>query len=409
MDKIKIGKLNNIKRRRTNIVDKDELEGRRRRCMNALLNRPWITKENDQQLYYWIKEQYKELRDWFTDYTGYSLIINSKLAKLDKVPVVAFPWMGFQEFREPLDYALFTYSLWFLESKGEGEQFLLTDLVRDIKDYMNEGGMEVDWRNYFQRLAMARALKKLKSLDIIRAVDGQESEWANKADNNDVLYECTTYSQYILRTFPNVLTSYTNIDDLNEVTTYGDSTSEHNRRIEHRLYRRFLLEPIVLDSALQNDSIYLQPQKNRIIKQLKSTFGWEGSKYREGLLFFEPEMMAESEVFPTLSSISDLTLLLLGEVRKQVNDPGTKMKIEFDGSIRITKNEIEQILLHLKEMYGEYWINDYRKMKSILLAEAVCQHIVDWSFGYWEDSIFFVLNGASGRWQVEYGAVELND
>lgn len=411
METIKIGKLNKTKRRRTNIVDREELSDRKKQCMNALLNRPWIAKENDPQLYYWIKEQYAELKDWFMNYAGYSLVVNRKIAKLEKVPVVAYPWMGFQEFREPLDYALFTYSLWFLEAKTEREQFLLTDLVKEVRDYMLEQGMEIDWRNYFHRLSMARALKKLKSIHVIRVVDGQESDWASHSDSDvekhNVLYECGAYVRYVLRNFPTVLTSYTDMTELRDTINYGEGVDELNRKRKHRLYRRYLLEPVVMDDQWQEDQLYFHGQKNHIIKHLNTMFGWEGSKYREGVLFFEPETMTEAEVFPTLSSISDITLLVLGQVRQEVVSTFEK-ETEQNGRVRLTKHEMERILIRLKEEYGEYWTNDHRKMKSTQLAQQVFDHLMEWGFGEWEDETFFVLNAAAGKWMAQYGTVELD-
>lgn len=407
MEKIKVGKLNSAKRRRINSIDENEIADRKRICMNALLSRPWIAKEHDPQLYYWIKDQQTMIRDWFMHYTGYSLIINRKLVKLEKMPVVAFPWMGFPEFRETLDYALFTYGLWFLENKTEGEQFLLTDLVKEIKEYMNEQGMNVDWKNYFHRLSMARALKKMKSLDIVQAVDGQEADWATNAENHDVLYECSAYSRYILRSFPQDITGYSTIEDMGEIITTGDSPEELNRARRYRLYRRFLLEPIVLESQWQKDSFYFHGQKNHLIRQIKVMFGWEGSKYREGVLFFAPGTSADSELFPTQSSLSDLTLLVCGEIRNSLKNQ--EIKAEMDGFVRITRNEIEHILLNLKAEYGEFWTNEYRKMNSSALAELVCEHLSEWGFGKWEDTMFFILNAAAGKWRVQYGPLELDD
>lgn len=407
MEKIIIGKPNSVKRRRTNIVDKKEVSERKKMCMNALLNRPWISKEKDPQLYYWIKEQELEIRDWFMQYTGYSVIINRKLAKLDKAPVVAYSWMGFQEFREPLDYALFTYSLWYLENKTERDQFLLTSLVKEVRDYMSELGMEVDWKNYFHRLSMARALKKLKSLDILQAVDGQESNWALNDEKYNVLYECNSFSRYVLRNFPRELMSYTTMTDMSEMQIYGDEADELNRRRRHHLYRRFLLEPIVLDNYWQADLLYFHGQRKNILTQLNTMFGLLGSRYREGLIFLEPELISDSELFPTLSSISDLTILVFGAIRSDVILGSFGMKVEQDGTVRLTKGEIERILIRLKKEYGEYWINDYRKMNSSALAEEVCCHLVEWGFGEWEDNSFFILNAAAGRFVAQYGALEL--
>lgn len=408
MEKIRVGKLQRYKRRRPNLSEESERTGKITVCMKALLNHPWIEREKDPQVYYWIKEQSERIREWFMYHTGYSLTINRKLAKLEKVPVVAFPWMGFQEFRGPLDYALFTYSLWYLESKAEGEQFLLTDLVKEIRAYMNEQGMGIDWQNYFQRLSMARALKKLKNMNIIQAVDGKEADWADRHESNDVLYECSAYSRYVLRNFPRDLASYETMEEMGKIPAAGDEQEEMNQVRRYRLYRRYLFEPVILDKEWKDDLLYFHGQKNYLIRQLKLMFGWEGSKYREGILFFEPEIGADSELFPTLSSLSDLSMLVCAAIRHKVSNPDQEIKLEpeLDGSVWITKSEIGRILIQLKGDYEKYWISDHRKIQSSSLADLVCGHLIEWGFAQWEERGFLVLNAAAGRWQVQYGATE---
>lgn len=48
--------------------DHTDMEERRKICMNALLNRPWIERDKDPQLYHWAREQYLEIRNWFANY-----------------------------------------------------------------------------------------------------------------------------------------------------------------------------------------------------------------------------------------------------------------------------------------------------------------------------------------------------
>ncbi|WP_413407615.1 TIGR02678 family protein [Paenibacillus amylolyticus] len=409
MVKIKVGKLS-ARRQRMNRPDRNEILERKQICMNALLNRPWVDKEKNAEIYYWIKEQYFEIRDWFMEYTGYTLIMNRNFAKLNKFPEKSFPWMGFQEFREPLDYALFTYSLWYLESKIEGEQFLLTQLVIDIRQYMVEQEMNVDWGNYYHRLSMARALKKLKNLNVIRAVDGEEANWASNHEYHDVLYESTLYSRYILRNFNAELSSYIHIDKFNDTkTTYSNETAGVDVRNRHELYRRILLEPILLNYQWSGDPIYLKQELNLLIRNIGEMFGWQGSRYREGIFLFESNTITESEVFPTQLALSDLAMLVCGEVRKMVINSESNLEVDINGLLTLTKNEIERILIRLKSSFSEFWTNEHKKKNSSELAEQICNHLAEWGFGYWEDHIFFVLNGAAGRWEVEYGLAEQDD
>lgn len=114
----------------------DLAQERKQAAAQALLNRPWILKDADPDLYFAVKDHYEELRDWFMDQTGFPLILTRNMAKLEKTPAVAHPWMGFEEFREVRDYVFFTYALWYLEGKTELDQFLLSDLVEEVREQM---------------------------------------------------------------------------------------------------------------------------------------------------------------------------------------------------------------------------------------------------------------------------------
>ena len=116
--------------------------------------------------------------------------------------------MGFENFSEPRDYALFTYCLWYLEGKNEMDQFLLTDMVEEIREYLAGQDVFLDWTLYTHRLSMARALKQLKALGALVAVDGDEYDWARVGHERNVLYESSYLARYVLRRFPQDLTAY---------------------------------------------------------------------------------------------------------------------------------------------------------------------------------------------------------
>lgn len=349
------------RRRRSNINDPAQLEERRKMCIQALLNRPWIAKEEDPELYYSIKDQYPELRDWFMEQAGFSLLLTRSVAKLDKAPVVAHPWMGFPEFREPMDYVLFTYGLWYLEGKSELDQFLLTQMVEEIREQMAGQDMPVDWKIYTHRLSMVRALKKLKALNALKTVDGDEADWAQD-ENKNVLYESTPYSRLVLRRFPQELHAYRTMEELGDTILYPDTPEGTMMCRRHRVYRRFLLEPVVLDRSWnEEDLYYVITQRRSLIEQMSRMLGFEGRRYREGLLFFHPEPTGEAELFPTLSAVSDLVLLIGGELRRLLEDPETGPQVENDGTIRLSRNEMEHLLHRLRERHKAYWSKDHRE------------------------------------------------
>lgn len=374
---------------------------RKQACAHALLNRPWILKEEDPELYYAVKDYYEELRDWFMEQAGFPLIVTRSMAKLEKTPAVPQPWMGFKEFREVRDYVFFTYVLWYLEGKTEMDQFLLSDIVEEVREQMAVAGLECDWKNYYHRLSMTRALKKLTSLGVLILVDGDESGWAQDEHKN-ALYECSSHARYVLRRFPQDLNSYTSMEQLTDPIRYADTPDGENLRRRHRVYRRFLLEPAVPDRHWDADLLpYVLTQRRSIIDHLNRMFGWEGRRYREGLLFFHPELTSEAELFPTLSGTSDLVLLLADELRRQLNQEGGRY-LEADGTIRLERSELEGILLRLKERHQAYWSKEFREMSSAQLADLCTQHMIEWQLGEWEDANVFLISPTVARWSAEY-------
>lgn len=392
-----------LRRARRKERNAEQLAERKRACMHALLNRPWITREDDPDLFFAIKDHYEELRDWFMDKAGFPLIVSRTLAKLDKTPVKAYPWMGFSEFREQRDYVFFTYGLWYLEGKSELDQFLLSDVVEEIREQMLGAGLEADWRNYYDRLSMARALKKLRSLGVLLVVDGDEGLWAQDAERN-VLYECSPNVRYVLRRFPRDLTECTSLGDLEDPISYAQTQEGEAMRRRHRVYRRLLLEPVVADRHWDVDDLnYVLWQRRTILDQLEKTFGWVGRRYREGLFFFHPELTSESELFPTLSAVTDLALLLAGEIRRQLAVEDGLYR-EEDGTIRLTRAELETFMHRLQTRHKEYWNKELRESESKHLAKLCMQHLIEWGLGEWEDEReqFFLISPVLGRWTAEY-------
>lgn len=386
-------------------ADAEHWNERRRTCAHALLNRHWITKEEDPELFYAIRDQYTELRDWFTEYTGFSLILTRTMVKLDKAPVAAAPWMGFQEFRESRDYVLFAYSLWFLESKTELDQFVLTDIVEQVSEQLVMSGLEMNWENYQHRLSMVRALKKLRQLGVLRHIDGEETDWAHDNRTKNVLYECSPSARYVLRHFPRELRTYDQLDDHNELIIYPETADGELRRRRHRVYRRLLLEPAVADKEWCTEELYyVQTQRRTLIDQLQFMFNLEGSRYREGLFFFYPELSGDCELFPTAAGISDLVLLFAGEIRRRLGDGD--WYVTEQGTVELTQTDIEALLYRLEQKYKEYWSKQHRDMKLSELAAALTAHMEEWNLGYWseenEGRQRFVVSAIVSRWSADY-------
>lgn len=91
-----------------------------------LLDRFWITKAEDKELYYTLKRTQPEYKRFLNEQLGWNLIVNEAVIKLEKVPPKAMPWMGIQEFSDTMDYCLLCALLLYLSDLDDEEQFLLS-------------------------------------------------------------------------------------------------------------------------------------------------------------------------------------------------------------------------------------------------------------------------------------------
>ena len=72
--------------------------------LETLLDRRWILKSRDWDLYYQVKDDLGGIRKFVTEKLGYPLIVNPYLVKLEKLPAKPENWMGILEFEDKTEY-----------------------------------------------------------------------------------------------------------------------------------------------------------------------------------------------------------------------------------------------------------------------------------------------------------------
>jgi len=415
--------------------------------VQALLNRPFILRQQDTELYLLARDHFPVLRDWFNEQTGWSLLLTRQFAKLEKMPGEWQPWMVVGSFRDGRDYGFFTYGLWYLEGLGDGEQFLLSELVETIREHLVAVDVVVDWTLYDHRLSMARALKKLRDLAVLQAVEGDETDWARSGSDSDVLYESSPLARYVLQRLPRDLMSYRTLDELTSLESdemvvsggaYGVSPSgvaksgmsepdvgdprlaaqaydlvtsgsrptvsdkAATRRRRH-VMQRLLQEPVVYDwQWADEERRYVQTQRATLIERMRQFTGLEGRRFREGLLFVWPELTSEMTLFPTLAVLSDISLVLAGELRRKLTLDAYRYERDEQGCYLLTQSELEGLMMELRGRYGEWWSKEYREKPTAGLATDLVVHLQEWNLG-WPDGVGGVrLFPALVRWNGDY-------
>ena len=74
--------------------------------VQILLDRFWVTRRQDKELYYQIRRDLDTVRKFVQDYPGWRLLQNEQVIRIEKIPAHGEPFMGIQSFTNKLDYCL---------------------------------------------------------------------------------------------------------------------------------------------------------------------------------------------------------------------------------------------------------------------------------------------------------------
>lgn len=160
----------------------------------ALLDRFWITKADNKELYYSLKRTQPEYKKFLNEQLGWNFIVNESVIKLEKVPPMAMPWMGIQEFSDKMDYCLLCALLLYLSDLDDEEQFLLSSLTEAVETFTKDI-ISVDWTRFPHRKSMVRVLRYAQNIGLILVYDGSSESFSGN-QKQEVLYENTGLSRH---------------------------------------------------------------------------------------------------------------------------------------------------------------------------------------------------------------------
>lgn len=335
--------------------------------LKMLLERDFILKEEDRELYYRIKDSYKQMKPFIVDKLGYDLIIRGDFIRLEKRPGQAESWMGIKKFEDKVEYVFFMLLIMFLEDKNKEDQFLLSH----ITDYIaaNRIGDEIDWTQYRTRKSLIKVLQVALTQKLIKITDGAEEDFIQDA-HKEVLFESTGLSRYLVRTFDRdvaMIKSYRDLEMENE-----DLLDQERGTIrKNRVYRKLLLSPIVYHKEGQDeDYAYIKNYRAIIEEDFRKYLGWTLQVHRNGVIVIPHEQDKVSYSFPNASTLSDIILQLNSFIRREVST-GKWVRDAAD-RINIHEHEFEALVEALIMQKSEGWSKEYREAsKERLIADLL--------------------------------------
>lgn len=342
--------------------------------LEILLNRRWVLKTRDKELYYQLRDELGSVKKFLTEKLGYQVVVNPYLVKVEKLPAQARPWMGIREFHDRIQYVFLCLILSFLEDKEAQEQFVLSELT----EYIQAGYREehIDWTSYTYRRHLIRVVKFCVSCGMLEVDDGSEDSFMRDADG-EVLYENTGASRYFMRNFTRNIMEYVRPEDFAR-DEWIDVDMDRGLARRQRIYRRLLMEPgMYRDGENDEDFAYIRNMRNRVAEELEELFDCDLQVHRSGAFLLIGEGGGLGRCFPEEKTMSDIVLLCLGMLREQV-DSG-QLELPADECLRLPEAEFRQMIETCKARYGSGFIKTYREMTT----DAFYQEVADYmeSFG----------------------------
>ena len=353
--------------------------------LKMLLKNYIILREDKKEMYYRIKDNYKEFKNFITDNLGYNLIIRSDFIRLEKIPGKSESFMGIEEFQSNTEYVMLMLLLVFLEDKSKDDQFLLSHITESLSS--NDIDVKFDWTDYNTRRNLIKVLKFAVKNSLIKVTDGDEDSFINDT-SREALFESSGVSKYIVRSFSDDILEAKDVDELFKGKGIDAETDKGVVR-RNRVYRNLLLCPVVYRNNSYEDYEYIKNYKKYIEDNFEKYLGWNLHVHKNGAMLVPQEKEMGFKVFPNGKGISDVILFVLNEI---INEVESKVIILNEEDIAsINKIDFEQLLLKVKMEKGHGFSKEYREMSDSRFLYEVINEMKLFSFLEEEKDIIRIL------------------
>ena len=343
--------------------------------LEALLEKRWILKTEDKELYYKVRDSIGEIRRFATDKMGCQVIENSLLVKMEKIPAIPESFMGIEEFTSREEYAFLCILLMFLEDKDAEEQFILSQLTEYVS--ANMPGQPVDWTLYTSRRRMVKVLRYAVAQGIVKVTDGSDDVFMDE-ESGEVLYENIGASRYFMRNFSRDIMEYTRPEDFRE-SDWFEMNEDRGIARRHRVYKRLLFSVgMYRNAGAEEDFEYLKYYGRRLAEDLEQNFDCQVHIHKGSAFLLSGEDCHIGTTFPGNNALSDILLLCCAKIREKVESGA--WKTGNDDTVRVEEIEFEQMLREVKAESGLGFTKNYREMPEGEFVREITENLERWTF-----------------------------
>lgn len=330
----------------------------RRRAVRALLRDPLMTPAHSgPELFTLVRRHARWLREWFAREAGWTLVVESSLARLYKIPSdtvdgtrAAMPAVGPKTAFSRRRYVLTCLALAALE-RAEA-QVTLGRLVERVvalaaDPALEQAGVTFRLEGRDERADLAAVARLLIGLGVLTRVAGDEQSFVNQS--GDALYDVDRRVLAVLlgaRRGPSSLSGPWSGDDASvtgqRITAIVDEVRPdtedlRNRATRHALARRLLDDPVVYFGDLGEDALgYLRSQRAQLLRRLTDGSGLVAEVRAEGIALIDPTAESTDLGMPEEGTDGHATLLLAEYLADRLRSgPGEPVPVtELQGRLR---------------------------------------------------------------------------
>ena len=343
--------------------------------LEQLLNRRWILKSDDKELYYKVRDSIGSIRKFAAEKLGCQIIENSLLVKLEKIPAKPEIYMGIEEFTSKEEYAYLCILLMFLEDKDAEEQFVISQLTEYIASHIP--GQPVDWTLFISRRRLVKVLRFAVSQGLLKVTDGSDDLFMDE-QAGEVLYENTGASRYFMRSFSKDIMDYGRPSDFEESDWFGVDEDRGLAR-RHRVYKKILFSVgMYREAGTEEDFEYLKYYGRRLSEDLEQCFDCQVHIHKGSAFFMMGEECYMGTAFPGNNALSDILLLCCTKIREKVSEGA--WKVQKDEKIFADAVDFEQMLKDVKRDFGQGFTKNYREMPEGEFVKEILEAMEWWTF-----------------------------
>jgi uncharacterized protein (TIGR02678 family) len=353
----------------------------RRRAVRALLVSPLLHADRDLEAFRLVRRHADWLRQWFAHEAGWTLTVDTTLARLRKVPGTLGDGTRPARARRsdpPFSrrrYVLLCLALATLETSDP--QVALGRLADQIvgsvagDPQLADAGIAFDLDTRDQRRDLVAVVRLLLDLGVLRHVDGADTDYvAGTGDARYTVDRPALSSLLATRRSPSSIDA-DHLDDrlaalVAEVAP--DTPEARNRALRVHLTRRLLDDPVVHVDDLDDDQrAYLAGQRSRLVGAIVEATGLEPEIRAEGIAMVDDRGDATDVEVPDQGTDGHLTLLVAEDLARRLRD-GARSGDGGRGShgprdrpaVVVATAEVEACVARLITEHASHWRRDVR-------------------------------------------------